>query len=587
MTLVIKKPIGGNIVFRKNYVPDPFNISLAISSDATEPITNAMLSAAPGILRLIASPGATVNVTISSTAVGSRPIVIGATGAGGLQSLLVSSTDLNILDGTDVASGIYTATVSAKGVNESGDIFLETAPFNFSYSPVPSVTTIGDLSVARIQHGSEAGPIPSIFRFTRTGNNSQALTIQYSIFGGTAIVDVDYVIPTLVEDGGNRGAVTFAPGSSTVDLSIDTIDNNVFLSSSRTLTIALVATANYTIGSPASATLVENDARSPSKISISPTTSIAEGTGSNLVVTIRLFLDTVSTVTISVQYNFGDNLANGTLATAVSGEDYIGTSGTATWNPGTLQQIITFTLIADSEIELDEFFFLNLFNPVNANFSDGGVNSSSRITLVNDDFDPPLGSGVGITFAASEPSSVVGGEGNDTLGGSGGADSFTGGNGDDVLIGGGGADNISATGGGDRYVYLAYSDSTRSSLDSVTGFSLLSNDRIVLNSPILMPTKLWHMGIVNALSLDRALDFVYADVDVVTNTTRPLGRGEAVIFSWGNSLATRNPYVLLRNTDPTATSYEDLLIRVPGIRFTTVGELDPRIMFQQGEVTAP
>ena len=60
------------------------------------------------------------------------------------------------------------------------------------------------------------GGSPGIFRFTRTGDASQSLTAAYSI-DGAATPGSDYVALS--------GTVTFGANESTVDVSVDPIDD--------------------------------------------------------------------------------------------------------------------------------------------------------------------------------------------------------------------------------------------------------------------------------------------------------------------------------------------------------------------------
>ena len=66
---------------------------------------------------------------------------------------------------------------------------------------------------------------------------------------------------------------------------------------------------------------------------------------------------------------------------AVAGEDYIETSGTATFLPGTKKQTISVTVKGDKTIESNETFRVNLSNAVNANIA----KATATGTIVNDD----------------------------------------------------------------------------------------------------------------------------------------------------------------------------------------------------------
>lgn len=78
--------------------------------------------------------------------------------------------------------------------------------------------------------------------------------------------------------------------------------------------------------------------------------------------------------TVSVSYA----TANGT---AQAGGDYLAASGTVTFVPGDLVETVTVSVIGDTSVELDETFFINLSNPVNATIGDGQGEGS----IVDDD----------------------------------------------------------------------------------------------------------------------------------------------------------------------------------------------------------
>src|SRR5207249_937047 len=71
--------------------------------------------------------------------------------------------------------------------------------------------------------------------------------------------------------------------------------------------------------------------------------------------------------------------ADGTATTA--GNDYQATSGDLTFDPGDTSKTITVAVNGDTTPEPDETFFVNLSNPVNAQFTDG----QGAGTIRNDD----------------------------------------------------------------------------------------------------------------------------------------------------------------------------------------------------------
>ena len=71
--------------------------------------------------------------------------------------------------------------------------------------------------------------------------------------------------------------------------------------------------------------------------------------------------------------------------TALSGQDYIATQGTLKIYPNESHALVLVEMIADIVPELDETFYLDVFNPVNAGFGEGLVQLTAMRTIVNDD----------------------------------------------------------------------------------------------------------------------------------------------------------------------------------------------------------
>ena len=83
-------------------------------------------------------------------------------------------------------------------------------------------------------------------------------------------------------------------------------------------------------------------------------------------------------IVVSVDYK----TRNGT---ALAGHDYIATQGTLKIYPNESHALVLVELIADIVPELDETFYLDVFNPVNAGFGEGLVQLTAMRTIVNDD----------------------------------------------------------------------------------------------------------------------------------------------------------------------------------------------------------
>jgi len=108
-------------------------------------------------------------------------------------------------------------------------------------------------------------------------------------------------------------------------------------------------------------------------VSISDVTQ-AEGTGGSTTFNFTVTLSASRASTISVDYATADN-------TADADSDYVAASNTLYFYGGDTSETVAITVIADSEIENNESFYVNLSNPVNCCIDDEtGVG-----TIVNDD----------------------------------------------------------------------------------------------------------------------------------------------------------------------------------------------------------
>lgn len=127
----------------------------------------------------------------------------------------------------------------------SSDVVSFTDPFNDdrlvpgTSTTQPSITlTVSPSSV------TEDGSINLVYTFTRSGDTTSSLTVNYTV-RGTATNGVDYTtIPT---------SVTFAASSSTAILSVDPTADTINPEPDETVIVTLVSGTGYDIGTPASA----------------------------------------------------------------------------------------------------------------------------------------------------------------------------------------------------------------------------------------------------------------------------------------------------------------------------------------------
>jgi hypothetical protein len=71
--------------------------------------------------------------------------------------------------------------------------------------------------------------------------------------------------------------------------------------------------------------------------------------------------------------------------TAVQGQDYLEAKGTLKLYPGEDHALVAVEILGDSQPEEDEYFYLDVFNPIGASFEAGLVKLTAVRTILNDD----------------------------------------------------------------------------------------------------------------------------------------------------------------------------------------------------------
>jgi alpha-tubulin suppressor-like RCC1 family protein len=95
------------------------------------------------------------------------------------------------------------------------------------------------ISVVSTANGNEADGSPAVFRFSRTGNTSDPLTVSYRLFG-TAQAGLDYTGMTI-------GSITFQAGSSTAQLALPALADGALIDPGETIIARIDASTLYGI----------------------------------------------------------------------------------------------------------------------------------------------------------------------------------------------------------------------------------------------------------------------------------------------------------------------------------------------------
>jgi uncharacterized protein YjiK len=133
------------------------------------------------------------------------------------------------------------AFVAAQDSNEIGS----PGTIGSGSTPIVGITAVDGLA-------SEAGSDPGVFRFTRSGSTTSALTVIYSIATGTGQATPDDYTPTLT------GSQIIPAGAASVDVTITPVDDTI-AEGTEQLTLTLSDTGSYDVGPNASATVTIQD----------------------------------------------------------------------------------------------------------------------------------------------------------------------------------------------------------------------------------------------------------------------------------------------------------------------------------------
>ncbi|WP_066826525.1 Calx-beta domain-containing protein [Sphingomonas mali] len=240
-------------------------------------------------------------------------------------------------------------------------------------TPIPPSFAIGNATAV-----SEGSPLT--FIVTKTGTTASTYSVNYATTNGTAAAGSDYTTTS--------GTLTFAAGETTKTITVATIDDSV-VESAETVLVTLSSPTNGATISTAqgSGTINDNDSVVPS-FAIGNATAVTEGAALTYAVT--------KTGTTSASFSVNYATANGT---AISGSDFIATSGTLTFPAGgTTTQTITVPTIDDSVVESPETVLVNLSSP------SGGatITTTQGSGTINDNDVSPPSFAIGNAAAVTE-----------------------------------------------------------------------------------------------------------------------------------------------------------------------------------------
>lgn len=205
---------------------------------------------------------------------------------------------------------------------------------------------------------------------TRTGDITGSSSVDYATANDTALANQDYTAVS--------GTLSFGPGESFKAFSVPLLDDLINESESEFFNLSLSnGLGSSVLVNPFLARGVILEFDSVPAISISDV-AVVEGNTGNVVANFEVSLNHASSFPTVVSYGTGNG-------SAISGQDFSGTSGTLTFDPGETSKTISITVNGDSTGEVNEYFTVNISNPGNGSVSD----SQAIGTILDDDSSCP------------------------------------------------------------------------------------------------------------------------------------------------------------------------------------------------------
>jgi large repetitive protein len=274
-------------------------------------------------------------------------------------------------------SKTITVTVNGDVLDEIDEQFIVnlSSPSNASFGDSVGIGMITDqdplpalsISDATVTEGN-AGTVTATFTVTLAPVSGRTVFVQYSTANVSATAGSDYGAVSAT-------TLTFAPGETaktvTVSVNADLLDEI-----DETFTVGLSGAVNATLTDATGVGTITDD--DGPEISIDSQT-LGEGDSGTGTLDFTVTLSAASPQAVTVDYGTSDE-------TAVAGVDYLEASGTLTFAPGDLEEVLSVDVIGDVIDEDDETFTVDLANPVNAAIGDG----QGTGTITDDDTPPTI-----------------------------------------------------------------------------------------------------------------------------------------------------------------------------------------------------
>lgn len=246
---------------------------------------------------------------------------------------------------------------------------LNTISANIIITDDDSPPSVSIESGASVIEGNPPDTTTLSFKVTLSAVSGQAITVGYTIGGGSANNGADY--------NGSGGTLTFAPNDLEETITV-TVIGDLTDEPDETFNVTLTSTSSTaTLGANVTAIGTIQDDDPIPVVSIQGVDTVNEGSGTDTTVQYKITLDTASHQPVTIAYWLEVDAVM--LTSAIAPADYVALNDSVTFAPGEREKWITVTIIADTVDEGDEVITLHAAD------NDGVRHAVKTITIIDDD----------------------------------------------------------------------------------------------------------------------------------------------------------------------------------------------------------
>ncbi len=237
------------------------------------------------------------------------------------------------------------------------------------------------------------------FYVSLSKRSEQQVSVRYTTSNGTAQSGTDFTPES--------GSLVFQPGDMLKYLYVPTTQRDRSGEGNKTFTVTLSNPTRATLGDATAIgtiTVADTDIDGSPYVAVKASTDAVEG--KPVTFTVRLSAPTEQTVTVQYRARGINCFSGHTCGSAISGTDYVATSGTLTFAPQQTEKTVSVSTTDDSGYEGMEDLYLELSNPTNAVFRTLRSSYDDRYVTASilDNDDPPVASFASQASSAQEDS---------------------------------------------------------------------------------------------------------------------------------------------------------------------------------------